>query len=600
MKNKQLIKQFLIQTIIAMFFVISSNLFLQFCQFQLSAEATIQFFYDRTQLFILGSLVLFQILMLIIFLMGSFVHGVLIYSIIVFFVGAINFLKMEFRQEPLYPSDLDMIKDVSSLQEFISIKVRLIFLAAGIILLLLLFLAFKKSSMLKKHQQVFRASLLLILMVSLYYTSDFNKPSNFLRQQFNKTALWIPSSQKENYLNVGFVGGFLYNLTIDAMEKPDTYTKANIEKIIKKYETKIVPDNQEQPNIVFIMNESFSDPTRLDGIGIQGEPISSYKEIAKSTYSGKMLSPNYGAGTANVEFEALTSFSMEMFLPQMTTPYTMLLPKLEKIPSVVDFMKRQGYTATAIHPFDSGMYRRNEVYPLMGFDEFRDQKTMKHQEKIEKDHFISDESSYNEVLDVLKNNESQFIHLVTVQGHIPYENRYTEIDYNVTGNGANNGLENYVQDTHYTSEAVKQFIAQLKQLNERTLVVFWGDHLPGIYSEAVEAENPLEKMYETEFFIWDSKNQISKQQEVTTSPCYFMPTLVSQAGLKGTGYYRLLEQLQSVLPAFEKGMYYQEGHWSDSLELSAEQKEIYEEYRMIQYDILAGKQYSLETNFFIK
>ncbi|MGH2176871.1 LTA synthase family protein, partial [Enterococcus faecalis] len=74
---------------------------------------------------------------------------------------------------------------------------------------------------------------------------DFNKPQNLFRKAYNKTALWIPYSQKMDYYNTGFIGGFLYNLKVEAMDQPKGYTKEAISEITQKYqklaETKTVP-----------------------------------------------------------------------------------------------------------------------------------------------------------------------------------------------------------------------------------------------------------------------------------------------------------------------------------------------------------------------
>ena len=107
-----------------------------------------------------------------------------------------------------------------------------------------------------------------------------------------------------------------------------------------------------------------------------------------------MLSQNYGGGTANIEFEALTGFAMGLLNPQMTTPYTMLVPKLTQLPSLVSFLEQSGYTATAIHPYDTSMYKRKDVYGVMGFEQFIDQETMTYTDKIENNPYISDEAAY--------------------------------------------------------------------------------------------------------------------------------------------------------------------------------------------------------------
>jgi phosphoglycerol transferase MdoB-like AlkP superfamily enzyme len=188
------------------------------------------------------------------------------------------------------------------------------------------------------------------------------------------------------------MGGFLFNLRVEAMEEPKAYSEKTIDEITEKYQPS-KKEATEEPNIIYIMSESFSDPSHLNGLEITGDPLKEYYERANQTYSGKMLSQNYGGGTANIEFEALTSFSMELFNPQMTTPYTLLVPKMDNLPSVVSLTAQRGYETTAIHPYDTSMYKRKDVYDILGFNRFLDQETMKHTDKIEQNPYISDKAA---------------------------------------------------------------------------------------------------------------------------------------------------------------------------------------------------------------
>ncbi len=137
------------------------------------------------------------------------------------------------------------------------------------------------------------------------------------------------------------------------------------------------------------MSESFSDPSRLNGVEITGDPLADYYAVADQTYSGQMLSQNYGGGTANIEFEALTGFSMGLFNAQLTTPYTMLVPKMNQLPSIVSTLKDQNYHTTAIHPYNTSMYKRKDVYEVLGFDEFISENTMTYTDTIEDNPYIS-------------------------------------------------------------------------------------------------------------------------------------------------------------------------------------------------------------------
>ncbi|MGO2638754.1 MAG: LTA synthase family protein, partial [Enterococcus viikkiensis] len=328
-----------------------------------------------------------------------------------------------------------------------------------------------------------------------------------------------------------------------------------------------------------------------------GDPLQAYREVADQTYSGQMLSQNYGGGTANIEFEALTGFSMELFNAQMSTPYTMLVPKFDHFPSLVSTLEKRGYQTTAIHPYNTSMYKRKDVYQTFGFDQFLDEETMKYQAKIEDNPYISDEAAYNEVYDHLTNQKKpQFLHLVTMQTHMPYENKYSELPYLARGENTT-ALRNYMQDIAYSSQALQAFLKKIDDLPERTLVVFWGDHLPGIYSDEIQAKNQGPRLHETEFLMYDNRHQLNNQRAVT-SPFYFGADLFQQGRLQMTGFQELLVHLQKELPAFEKGMYSQAGNWNKEVKLNQKQEKIYQDYQMIQYDITTGKQYSLKENFF--
>lgn len=586
--------------------VFISNLYLQWCQNELSLELVVKFAFSwHTEKFILGSIVLLIFLLFLCSLAGSIALGSLLYTITIGILGFADYQKMVYRTEPIYPDDLKMITEFGLLREMIG---TLPFIAIVLIVAVGLFFfgkAMYKSRLLSKKMQIIRLSGLVLTMGLLVYVSNFNNPNNLLRKAYDKTALWIPYSQKMNYYNTGFMGGFLYNLKVEAMDKPENYSKKTIENITNKYTKTAQKENnsleEEQPNIIFVMSESFSNPQNLTGVTANKDPLKDYFDVAKTTYSGRMLSQNYGGGTANIEFEALTSFSMELFNPQLTTPYTMLIPKMTEIPSIVSLLKNQDYRATAIHPYNTTMYKRKDVYKTFGFDQFISEDTMTYKEKLQKNPYISDESAYSEVLDLLKDEKNpQFVHLVTMQTHMPYSDKYTTKNYSSKSLGNKIAIDSYMQDVAYSSEALKQFTTALKDVKRRTLVVFWGDHLPSIYSDEIKADNDEVKMHETEFLMYDNQEKLSERNnhDALSSPFYFASTLFNQSDMQMTGFYQLLIELQKQVSAFEKGFYYKDKQWDKTLNLNKAQQELYDDYRLIQYDIVSGENYSLKTEFF--
>jgi phosphoglycerol transferase MdoB-like AlkP superfamily enzyme len=593
-------------TILLLALVVGSNLYLQWCQNNLSWDLAFKFAFSwHAEKFFLGCFVLAVLLLFFISLAGSVGVGTLLYSLVIGILGYADYMKMTLRQEPIYPDDLKMITELGLLKEMAGTGPFILIMALSLAALSLFGWGIYKSFKKPRHFQVIRGTTFILSIALFFYISNFNNPNNLLRKEYNKTALWIPYSQKMNYYNTGFIGGFLYNLKVDPMDKPAGYSKEKVEEITKKYKDLAKNKNktrtQREPNIIYIMSESFSDPSRLNGLTISGDPLADYYEMANQTYSGNMLSQNYGGGTANIEFEALTSFSMELMNPQMTTPYTMLVPKMTEFPSLVSVLKDRNYQTTAIHPYNTSMYKRKDVYNVFGFDQFLDEDTMTYTDTIQKNPYISDAAAYKEVMDILKDDSTpQFIHLVTMQTHMPYSGKYTALDYQASGEGNMDSLQNYLQDVSYSSQALKTFLNELKKVDRQTLVVFWGDHLPGIYSDEIQAANDESTLHETQFLMYDNKGNLTNKDnhQAITSPFYFAGDLMEQSNLPTTGFYQLVNAVQETLPAFERNLYFQNGQWQKEIKLTKDESEAYEAYQMIQYDIVAGNQYSLSERFF--
>ncbi|EYT96892.1 sulfatase-like hydrolase/transferase [Enterococcus mundtii] len=596
--------------VVTVLVILISNLYLQWCQNNLSVDLALKFAFSwHTEKFLLACFVLLTVFLFMVAFAGSYLFGLLFYLVSIGILGFANYLKMSYRQEPIYPDDLKMItefnllKDMTGTPIFIGLMLVAILAFGGVVWAIVR--SFKKD----RTFQIYRVLTLVMTVAMMGYFSNFNNPNNLLRKAYNQTALWIPYSQKMNYYNTGFIGGFLYNLKVEPMERPEGYSKEKINEITEKYQAIADEKNQtahdEQPNIIYVMSESFSDPSHLNGVTVTGDPLADYREVANQTYSGRMLSQNYGGGTANIEFEALTGLSMALFNGQMTTPYTMLVPKLDQLPSLVSTLNAQNYRTTAIHPYNTSMYKREDVYQTLGFDSFISEGNMTYTDTIDNNPYISDESAYKEILDLLKDEQTpQFVHLVTMQTHMPYAGKYSQLDFSATteDDTGTDTLNNYLQDIAYSSQALKAFTEALKDTPRRTLVVFWGDHLPGIYSDEIKNKNEKQALHQTEFLMFDTAGELEKREinDAVTSPFYFAANLLEQTNQKTTGFYQLLLEMESAIPAFERELYFQNGQWGKEAQLNQAQEEVYEAYRLIQYDLVSGEQYSLDAGFYEK
>ena len=608
-KRKGRKRRFLLQFVTLILTVIIIQMFLQY-----TLDTTLSVINNSGVIPSRGTLIVSTSVLLI---LGSWLWAlmgdVMLANVLLIFIGGImgvvNLEKTRQRTEPLYPSDFEMIAASKSLLgmvpwQTVAAGVAFILFGGVVIYFLIRRNVRRQTPKLSKKN---RLTMLLVTSICVLYIGQFQQPGNLVKLAYEKKNDWIPWSQLDNYHVNGFVAGFLYNLPSNPMEKPADYSAGKIDELQAKYQ--VIADEinvgrektEPDVNIIFVMNESFSDPLELDGLDLGMDPIPFVRALANNSYSGEMLSTGYGGGTANIEFEALSTFSMEPFEANITSPYTQFLPSIERFPSVVSRLKDAGYATTAIHPFNTTMYKRKENYKLLGFDTFIYDTTMTFTEKIDTNPYISDKAAYEEVLQKMAETpEIDFIHLVTMQNHAPYVNKYTAVPGYEESGIKDEEVRNYLQDLIYSDEAFELLMTQLADFEEPTMVVFWGDHQSSVFGESVYEENEVQNMHETPLRILSNFDSSYKDLG-TISPIYFYTEVLELTQTKLTPYDALLETLQSVLPAFEKSMYLngQTGDYVSSREdLPEGTLEILSDYEQIQYDVLTGKRFSMENDFF--
>ncbi|MGX7419015.1 LTA synthase family protein [Carnobacterium gallinarum] len=590
-----------------------NTMILQLFQNNLDWSLVWKFIFEwHTEIFLLSSSVILVITLWLYSLIGNRYIVVALTFLTSLGIGMATWQKMLNRSEPLYPSELNMVKELPFLISMIDVKFIVLFIVGGTLLGIAVWLVTHYHSKFitapnRKKSYLLRGILFVLTSFLLIYIGNFNQSGNYLKKAYDPYAYWIPYSQQMNYYNNGFIGGFLYNLKVEAMEQPADYSKAKIVELTKKYQILADETNQNQKtdltksNIVYIMNESFSDPLALKGITVSSDPIPTIRQLIESGYGGKILSQGYGGGTANIEFEALTGFSMEPLNPQLTTPYTQLISQKQKFPSIVDFLKKKNYTTTAIHPYNTSMYKRENVYETLGFDQFISETTMPYTETIGNNPYISDKAAYQTVLKQLEGTDTpDFVHLVTMQNHMPYGDKYITTDFTVTGTTNDAVTENYVQDIAYSDEALVEFIAELKKLDENTIIVFWGDHLPSVYGDEIAEQNSEEAMHQTPLLIYQTNGE-QQEQVGTISPMYFMNEILTVSNQESSPYYAFLAELKKEVPAFEKNMYYNKEtqKWVENRnQLSKSAQNLLKELDLIQYDVTTGKNYSKDSDLF--
>ncbi|MBY9078022.1 sulfatase-like hydrolase/transferase [Paenibacillus sp. HN-1] len=578
------------------------NFIMQTASFDLDFVRVLNWITEYPLLYITGSFFFFFILLAFASVMPNMYAGPFIAFIIIFVLGVADYKKLDTTGEPLFPWDLMLLKNAGEMAKITKGMISPLMIIAAVAVVAVVVYVLRKLPRIKAGLAVRAVLTVSSVAVIAGFMAMVGGQSTFATSLNYQNIYW---NQKVNYTQNGFLYAFAGNLRQNLMEKPDGYSREAIEAIAKKYSSVSATAGKsavaESPNIMFMMDEAFFDPTRLKTYTFSEDPLQFIHAEQKKTPAGFLLSPEFGGNTANVEFEALTGLSM-YFLNDGSIPYQQRIVKMSSMPSVVSILKDKGYRTLALHPFDETFYNRNKVYPVLGFDQFTSDKDLSDAQRLTPGGYISDMAAVKEAVQELKSSDQPtFLHLVTMQNHFPFTkglNGPTTVTVDGVAAERKDELETYVQDTKLTDQALAYLAEQLKSIERPTVVVFWGDHLPAlssdIYTQAGWDKSPREK-HETKL-LYLANFDIGKQPVGTMSPAFIGPEVFRMTGQEMPAYYKLLDQVRSQLPGLSKNVLI--GSANEIVSgLSSEQQELLNDYRLVEYDILEGEDYAKDLLF---
>jgi phosphoglycerol transferase MdoB-like AlkP superfamily enzyme len=568
---------------------------------------------DQLPLFLLGTLVVWLFVVLLVAALGRLWVSIGLVTAMTVLLGYANYRKQQLLLEPLYPSDLVFLTNPGFLEDSVGAGVLVVLVVSSVALVGGAALVGRAVSRWfprpdRRSHPRFAWRLLgarvagaLVAVAAIGYVSQFHDPGNLVKAAYEEYgAHWRPWHQSANYADNGFVGGMLYNLPVPAMQRPAGYGPRTMHSIMRRYSHAADRINRTRDpaalsdvNIVVVLGEAFSDPTRVAGVELARDPMPFTRALMRRTTAGNMWSTEYGGGTANVEFEALTGMSMSRLRPQMTTPFQMLIPGRAHFPSAVTAMEREGLRSLAVHSFSSALYRRAQVYPALGFDDTEFQDEMARTDRIAHNPYISDRATYDETLAHLRRARGPlFMNVVTMQNHFPYAGKY---EHPIAASGLPAGfsaenLEHYARGLRRSDAAMRHFIARLEASAEKTVIVFYGDHLPPVWPPAMLSERTE---HETPFFVYANFGVSRPQRLPTTSPIYLMNHALARADAPVPPYYAMLTMLEQEVPTLGQGvMIGPDNRRAAPGDISPRGRRLLRDYRLVQYDLAVGRRFS--------
>ena len=603
---------------------------------------------DGNFVFVLNVILVALLYLMLLMLFNRFWTASIVILAVGIIVAAIEHFKVEIRYEAMLPADLGFLgSNTGNMLTFIPAGAHVTILVAlgafAVLLALILVLRHfdgRKGRMIRTDNLSLNLTsrlillLLPILVFALYciHVSTTDSLANkFSRALGDTPSMWdsVYDAQRN-----GPLVAFTRQLNPKIMDKPSNYSEETMKKVAARYQKEAETINASRTNnltdstVVYVLSESFSDPSRVPGLKTNKDSMPNIRKIKAGTPSGLMLSSGYGGGTANLEYMGLSGLSMANFESSLSSPYQQLVPSQHWTPTINQLWGAP-VNSLGYHPYESSMYSRATNYKKFGFSHFytlTGPDVIKYQDKIDESPYVSDKSSYDSALEGIKSGKTnKFIQIITMQNHMPYHEWYENNDYTAEsttgtplGDDEQQSIETYQKGVEITDQATQEFLNELDALDKPVTVVFYGDHLPGIYSSASEDDNNSLALHLTDYFIWSNKASSSQGNKASdaaySSPNFFVAQAADHMNAKVSPYLAFLTEMHSKIAAMEppvvnkiqgwdripegQNIYLdQNGNPMSTDDFDKETKQLLADYKLIQYDITAGKNYLKDTDF---
>lgn len=509
-------------------------------------------------------------------------------------IGVGNYFVVMFRSNPIVPWDIYSFETAMSVADNYVFSVDWA-LAEHIAMFILMLIVGVRTNI-RLSKKILRPILTVAMCIPTYFYISYLWQDNLERNTGLNDTLF---NAKYMHSKDGFFVSFILDIHFLQIEEPKNYSDEYALSLLNEQEVEKVETPEELPDIIAIMDETFSDPAVLGEFETNKDYMPFVHSILRgevaNTISGYTDVSVLGGNTANSEFEFLTGNSMAFF-PNGSVPYLQYIR--DGISTIVPQLEEYGYTTYGTHPYRAKGWNREFIYDLMGFDYRYFQGSFPFEDKLR--NYVSDEADFKSILEWRNNTEGPFFMFnVTMQNHSNYGGDFDNFDPQIVAKfkntSSNKYLNKYLSLMYETDQDVASLLSELSQSDRKTIVVFWGDHQPNdyvvrpIYKEyGLDFDNQTyeqqQQRQKTPFFIW-ANYDIQEQTNVEISLNYLNILLFETAGLQLDEYQTFRKNLwQGQIPMMNAVGYRNDnGDLVEYDDAPEEIQNLLNEYQNIQY-----------------
>lgn len=211
--------------------------------------------------------------------------------------------------------------------------------------------------------------------------------------------------------------------------------------------------------------------------------------------------------------------------------------------SLPKLLKERGYRTFAFHGYKPEFYKREDVYPREGFEEFYSRKNLQIDEVV--GWGLSDESMYRQALRKMKVTRQPFLaFLLSLSGHTTYKIPDSKKELPIPEGQFSPLFTDYLHAQHYADKALGTLLDGLKRegLLDNSLLVVYGDHFGNSLQDGVqvgqflglEQVNTLQlmEMRKIPFLIRLPQGRHAGAQHIQAGQIDVLPTLGNLLGVE--------------------------------------------------------------------
>ncbi|MFR6607257.1 MAG: hypothetical protein ACLURK_07440 [Bifidobacterium sp.] len=278
-----------------------------------------QIWIDHQYQALLNFIVLGVIYLTLVLILNRFWVASAIFGTVMTVFAVANHIKIESRNEPVIPADLNFITggNAGELTSFIpnSSQALVDGAVAGVICFVAICIVMQfldgRNAVIPCHwlhpfasvknfagtiTRILTAALSTALVFSFVWGlgADDSWATKFAHNLSDRPQPWNPIADATSN---GPAINFLQLAHTKIMDKPEDYSEETMTKITKKYSKEADSINQSRTTnltdntVIMVLSETFSDPTRVPGVSFAEDPMPNIRQIKRETTSGLMLSP---------------------------------------------------------------------------------------------------------------------------------------------------------------------------------------------------------------------------------------------------------------------------------------------------------------------